>query len=218
MPKLVDHRERRREVARATAALIAESGVESVTIRAIADRLDYSTGIVQHYFATKRQLLLYTLRMEGSKGQRRVEAAVANDPADLVALLTAMMPLDEPRTKSWKTWLSYWGSAALDPDIAIEQRRLFEAVRVMIAHSLRVHGASPMLRRDIDLPLVARRLLALVHGIGMEAVSLPEDWPADRQLVAIADEIRDLTGLDMSVYRDAELERLRRGRPRGEAR
>lgn len=212
MPKLVDHRERRREIASVTSALIAESGVDAVTIRSIAERLNYSTGIVQHYFSNKRQLLLFTLRLEGSLGQRRLEAAVADDPADLLALLTAMLPLDEPCVKAWKTWLAYWSTATLDSEVAMEQRRLFEAMRAMITHCLRFHVKSAGLRRDVDLELVARRLLALTHGIGMEAVCHPDDWPADRQLVAVAEEIRDLTGLDMSVHLAAETERLKRGR------
>ncbi|WP_156677955.1 TetR/AcrR family transcriptional regulator [Sphingomonas profundi] len=211
MPKLVDHRERRREVARATSALIAEAGVGAITIRAIADRLNYSTAIVQHYFSNKRQLLLYTLRMEGSLGHHRIEAASANDPGDLVGMLAAMMPLDLARTKSWKTWLAYWSSAMLDPDIALEQRRLFDSLRSLITHSLRYHGRGSDLRRDIDTELVSRRLLALVHGIGMEAVCHPDDWPPDRQLTALVDEIRDLTGLDLHDGFAEERERLRRG-------
>ena len=217
MPKVVDHRERRKQVAIATSELIAESGVDAVTIRAIAERLRFSTAIVQHYFSNKRQLLLFTLRMEGSLGQHRVETAVAHDPADLVGLLAAMLPLDAVRIRAWKTWLVYWSSATLDPDIAIEQRRLFDAVRAMIAHSLRIHDSNPDLRRDIDTELVARRLLALTHGIGMEAVCHPDDWPSPRQLAALSVEIRDATGLDMTRYEREELDRLRRSARRSGA-
>jgi AcrR family transcriptional regulator len=208
MPKIVDHRERRKLVAIATSELIAESGIDAVTIRAIAERLEFSTAIVQHYFSNKRQLLLFTLRMEGSLGQHRVETAVAHDPADLVGLLAAMLPLDAIRIRAWKTWLVYWSSATLDPDVAVEQRRLFEAVRAMIAHSLLIHANNPDLRRDIDAELVSRRLLALTHGIGMEAVCLPDDWPSQRQLAALVAEIRDATGLDMTHYESEELNRL----------
>lgn len=195
MPKVVDHRERRRELANATSALIAEEGVDAVTIRSIADRLEYSTGIVQHYFSSKRHLLLYTLRVEGALSQRRVEAAVVNDPGDLLGLLSALMPLDEARSKAWKVWLAYWATAALDADVALEQRRMFDTLRLRIRHVLRVHDAHPQLKPGIDPELVARRLLSICHGIGMEAVCHPDDWPQSMQHAAIVQEITDLTGL-----------------------
>jgi cytosine/adenosine deaminase-related metal-dependent hydrolase len=119
-----------------------------------------------------------------------------------------MLPLDAIRIRAWQTWLVYWSSATLDPDVAVEQRRLFEAVRAMIAHSLLIHATNPDLRRDLDVELVSRRLLALTHGIGMEAVCLPDDWPSQRQLAAVVAEIRDATGLDMVHYQNEELNRL----------
>lgn len=195
MPKVVDHRERRREVARAASSLIAESGVEAITIRAIADRLNYSTGIIQHYFSNKRQLLLYTLRFEGALSQQRIEATVVHDPGDLLGLLSALMPMNEPQTKAWKVWLTYWSTAALDSEVALEQRRMFDTIRLRIVHALRVQRSDPSFRQEIDPEMVARRLLSTCHGIGMEAVCHPEDWPAALQREAIIQEIADLTGL-----------------------
>lgn len=210
MPRVVDHRERRRLVAEATAELIAEAGVEAVTIRAIAEKLNFSTAIVQHYFSNKRQLLLFTLRLEGSFGQRRVATTVAHDPADLLGLLAAMLPIDEARNRSWRTWLAYWGSARFDQDVTIEHRRMFEAQRSAISHGLRVQADNPALKPGIDNDIVARQLLAVVHGIGMEAVCHPADWSPESQLAVVAGTIRDATGLDMSRYAQDELQRVRR--------
>lgn len=50
MPKIVDHREMRKAVAEAASEIIATVGVSSMTIRSIADKLGYSTAIVQYYF------------------------------------------------------------------------------------------------------------------------------------------------------------------------
>ncbi len=210
MPKLVDHRERRHEIARVTSDIIAEAGVDAVTIRSIADRLNFSTGIVQHYFPNKREILLYTLRVEGLLSQRRLAAAVEHDPTDLVGLLASPLPLDESRSKSWKTFLAYWSTAALDSEIALEHRRLSEAVHTMIRHGLRANRNAKGLRTDIDDERVALRLYGFVRGIGIDAICHPDGWPAELQLALLVQEIRDVTGLDQSLQQHEELKRIAR--------
>src|SRR5919198_335055 len=57
MPRQVDKAERRRDILNAATAVIAESGMRGLSIRAIADRLGGSTTVVTHYYPTQRDLL-----------------------------------------------------------------------------------------------------------------------------------------------------------------
>lgn len=208
MPKIVDHRERRRAVAEAASEIIATVGVSSMTIRSVADKLGYSTAIVQYYFPNKRDLLLYTLRYEGGRGQERVTQALAHDPGNTLGILAALMPIDEARMRSWKTWIAYLGTASFDKNVALEQKRLFSAVRDMIVHSLTINAGDADLRPGLDHQALARRLLISVHGIGMETMIAPEDWPPELQLRTMATLIQELSGLRTDKYLEAELAQL----------
>ncbi|NLZ97477.1 MAG: TetR family transcriptional regulator, partial [Micrococcus sp.] len=50
MPKIVDHEQRRRELAQAIWSIIALRGLSAVTLRSVAAEAGVSMGTVQHYF------------------------------------------------------------------------------------------------------------------------------------------------------------------------
>ncbi len=198
MPRVVDHRERRREVALATADLISKIGVEAVTIRAIADHLGYSTAIVQHYFPNKRQLLLYTHRLLASFVEQQLRAVQALDAADIVGILRPLLPMTARSRQRWQMWVAYRATAMVDHEYAMEHRRLLYAVREIIERCLLARLARDGVTPPTDVKAAARRILALVHGIGVEALFDAEDWPPAQQLAVAVSDVRDLTGLDLS--------------------
>ena len=62
MPVFVDHEERRRQVVAVASRLIAQAGLDAVTVRDVANAADCSTAIVSHYFHNKKELLFLTYR------------------------------------------------------------------------------------------------------------------------------------------------------------
>lgn len=103
MPKQVDQVARRRAIADALWRVVAREGFEGVSLRHVAAEAGVSMGMVQHYFHTKEQMLLFALdTMEERAGARfAAELARLPDPppprAAVRALLIQMLPLDEPR-------------------------------------------------------------------------------------------------------------------------
>ena len=77
MPKVVDIAERRSELAAAAAQLIARSGVGAATIREVAAEAGWTTGALTHYFADKRELLLFTFA--SSLAERHAAHAASGD-------------------------------------------------------------------------------------------------------------------------------------------
>lgn len=181
MPRQVDHDARRREVAEVAARLIAQVGVERVTVRELAKAAGYSTAIVSHYFADKRQLLLFTYQAAAQAAQARVDAVLKQAPDDLIGSIEALLPLDEERHRDWQVWLSFWGMAIGDPQFAAEQRSRVLNTRKRIEKVLKAMAASGKLARDTDFDLIARELLTMVNGLAVQAGFDPADWPAERQ-------------------------------------
>ena len=72
MPRVVDHEARRAEVAAVAADLIARRGLDGVSVRDVAAAGGYSTTVVTHYFASKRELLLHAYRSAGTATEARL--------------------------------------------------------------------------------------------------------------------------------------------------
>lgn len=181
MPRQVDHDARRLEVAEVAARLIAQIGVERVTVRELARAAGYSTAIVSHYFADKRQLLLFTYQAAAQAAQARVEAVLAQAPDDLIGTIEALLPLDEARHREWQVWLSFWGMAIGDPEFAAEQRGRVLGTRKRLEKVLRAMAVTGKLPADADFDLLARELLTTVNGLAVQAGFDPADWPPERQ-------------------------------------
>ncbi|MEC3910992.1 TetR/AcrR family transcriptional regulator [Sphingobium sp. CR2-8] len=181
MPATVDHEARRRHIADIAADLIAQGGMENATIRNVAATAGYSTAIVTHYFAHKRDLLLWAYRASAQATQRRFDAVQANDPDDLIAALCAFLPDTPDGIKAWRVYFAFWRATVSDPEMAAEQRWWqANALAIIGAVASRQPGMTTAQDR------VARMLLAIVQGIATQAALDQDHWSAQEQHRALA--------------------------------
>jgi AcrR family transcriptional regulator len=179
MPKYVDHHARRLLVTEVAAEIVAARGVEALTVRGVAAAAGFSTAVVSHYFLDKRDLLRSTFRAAANRSTARFESASAADRRSVVSCLEALLPLDDDSRRDWRVFVAFWGTAASDEELAMEQRGRVRSARARIEHLLAelTHAgrSAPQLRP------VARSLLTLVQGIATQAVFDPGDWTPRRQ-------------------------------------
>jgi AcrR family transcriptional regulator len=179
MPKYVDHHARRLLVTEVAAEIVAAHGVEALTVRGVAAAAGFSTAVVSHYFVDKRDLLRSTFRAAANRSTSRFEAAATADRRSIVSCLEALLPLDDDSRRDWRLFVAFWGTAASDKELAIEQRDRVRSARARIeqvlAEQLRAARGAPQIRQ------VARSLLTVVQGIATQAVFDPEDWTPRRQ-------------------------------------
>jgi TetR/AcrR family transcriptional repressor of bet genes len=188
MPARGDHQQRRQQVARIAADLVAAGGLAAATHRRIAEAAGCSTTVVSHYFTDKRDLVTATYRQVGDRVATRVETARSSEDR-LVAILEALLPLDEDRTRDWRLLFTFLGLAATDAELTAEQRDRAAAARAQIETALTIDKQAGRLPPDTDVPSAARFLLSLVLGMGMQALFDPAEWPLDRMRTAIADAV-----------------------------
>jgi AcrR family transcriptional regulator len=99
MPKVVDHEQRREELAAAVWRIASRDGLDAVTIRAVANEAGWSTGALHHYFADKEDLLFD----DDAHVDRALRDALGGRPRDeppAIAALAAtlgLVPLWEER-------------------------------------------------------------------------------------------------------------------------
>ncbi|WP_020502181.1 TetR/AcrR family transcriptional regulator [Sciscionella marina] len=97
MPKIVDRDAVRRDIALALLRVLAEQGIEAVSVRTVAAAAGRSPGAVQKYFATKEELLTAAFELYCERSGDRIAAVPRGaDRAETVtALVAATLPLDE---------------------------------------------------------------------------------------------------------------------------
>jgi TetR/AcrR family transcriptional regulator, transcriptional repressor of bet genes len=92
VPKRVDHDARRAAIARALWKVARVRGLERVSLREVASEAGMSLGQLQHYFASRQELLVFAMEFMTRKNVERVaERLIAVDGADPVARLRAMV-------------------------------------------------------------------------------------------------------------------------------
>lgn len=184
MSIVVDVEQRRLELARATATVIAERGVAGASMRAVAAEAGWTTGTLSHYFSDKRELLAFTLEtsLEQRRAQRgRLDDADAHDPVR--SLLSVALPCDDEGRLHWTVTVAFAAHAAIDIELQRVQRDAYRSFRAHLV-SLLVRDASTDVAVDVAI-VEAERLIALVDGIALQALFDPETWPPERQLAAL---------------------------------
>src|ERR1700748_1736428 len=77
MPKVVDHEQRRQQIAAALLRVAAVRGLHQTGLREVAAEAGLSVRLIQYYFGTKEQLLLYATQYLAPQLSDRVRARIA---------------------------------------------------------------------------------------------------------------------------------------------
>ena len=184
MPKIVDHDVRRTAIVKATCDVIAADGLEAATMRRIAERAGSTTGLVTHYFESKRAVLIGALRhVHRAAGDRMLAAIHEAAPEQrLRVVIEQALPLDQQRLEEWRVWLAFWAKAAVDPELGVEHRARYVEWTQLLEHLLE--------ESDCNVPVAVDGLIALIDGLGIRAALDPAEFPADRQLAVMDQYLR----------------------------
>ena len=186
MPKIVDHDQRRDEIALVACRVVAEHGFDRASMVRIAREAGYTTGMLAHYFESKQDIIIAALRLI----LRRIDERLTRPqrtPArpDLLALLTEALPVDEHRHTECAFWTTFWGQVTTDKRmkrinawVHREYMRLFE--RCLAGAWAEWPQWSPATRDQ-----VLRSLVTFINGLTASAVANRSDWPPDKQVAQL---------------------------------
>jgi TetR/AcrR family transcriptional regulator, transcriptional repressor of bet genes len=191
MPKIVDHGQRRDEIALVACRVVAAHGFDQASMVRIAREAGYTTGMLAHYFENKQEIIIAALRLILRRiDERLVRAAGSNTRPDLLALLTEALPVDEQRHTECAFWTSFWGQVTADRRmkrinawVHREYMRLFERC---LAQCWEEWPQWPAGTRE----QVLRSLVTFINGLTASAVANPGDWPPQVQLGQVRLQLR----------------------------
>lgn len=167
MPRVVDHEERRWEIVFALWLVIAQQGIEGVSLRQVAAEAGVSMGRIQHYFGTKDALVLAgcTALVDRAYGGYQETADAA--PRDrLLHVMTQQIPRDDAGRIGVSVWYAY---VAKSINHAAVRQVLAEARRGAEVECARLIGADSGAGAEEALTR-ARRLLALADGLTLRVL------------------------------------------------
>ncbi len=182
MPKIVDHDQRRDQIALVACRVVAEHGFDQATIVRIAREAGYTTGMVAHYFDTKQDIIIAALRLILRRIEERLTRPSGDAQADLLTVLSEALPIDEQRFIECAFWTAFWGQVSADKRLKRinawvhrEYMRLFERC---LAEGWRIWPQLAASARE----QVLRSVVTFINGVTASAVASPSDWPAARQI------------------------------------
>ena len=180
MPRVVDHNERREEIAEAAWRVIERDGPEAASMRGIAREAGYTTGVITHYFADKRELMAFAFGLMVNRSAARM--VESGEKSGIAGALAEILPLDRERRRETTVWLALMGASLTDPELAAELRQRYRQAREAVLPVFEKTFAEATGEEPED---ITDEILAVVDGITVDALTDPERYPPERQLAIL---------------------------------
>ena len=162
MPKVGMQPIRRKQLINATIQCIYRQGLLGTTVKKVSDEAGVSTGIINHYFGSKDDMLAATmreiLRRHKEIGIHKLNAC--DTPAERIkALIEINFSAEQTDPATVCTWLAFWAQAMHVPALSRLQR-----VNSRRLYSNLLFSLKEMLPQD-QAVLAAEGLAALIDGL-----------------------------------------------------
>ncbi|MEU2421075.1 TetR/AcrR family transcriptional regulator [Streptomyces sp. NPDC007851] len=181
-----DHEARRRDVSAAVWQVMATRGFAGLTLRAVAAELGATTGLLTHYFPTKRALVEYALGLLEQRTESRPRRHTGEGLAALRDALLDILPLTPEATVSNRIWVSSWDTALSDPALNTDYARKYAKSRDRLTR--RVAAAQDLGELPPGDPTrTAAGAQAFVLGLVVQALLDPTAFPPERQVELLDD-------------------------------
>ncbi|MFD4403503.1 TetR/AcrR family transcriptional regulator [Nocardia sp. NPDC058499] len=165
---LIDHAQRRAELAAATWKVIQQKGVAAVSLRTVAAAAGLSTGSLRHVFPAKADLLAFSMELVHRRFSTRVEKHNSSQTPDLVAWLCELLPLDDERRLEMDVNLALFAEGGANPHSLRMRESTATGVHDVCRHALRHPGIRAHLRSDLHLEWEVPRLAVLIDGLALQ--------------------------------------------------
>ena len=152
--------------------LISEYGIESLSMRTVAQAVQMSTGTINHHFGNKRGLLIAALEsayeLPGDWEEYR------GSPANQLRRLVLGYVLRGQRDRFWRFWINYLAMSTRDDAMLSHQKVRYARQERFWAKLINDAIQSGEFNADIDPHKTAEALLDLSHGFLVRQLIMPD--------------------------------------------
>jgi AcrR family transcriptional regulator len=176
--------ERRTEIVQVASVLALAEGLESLTLRRVADALGVVPGLVNHYFRSVEDLVAEAFAAAAHDEFSTLfdEVDAAGTPLRRMRALIALLVSDE-RDDISLLWIDAWNASRRSPALHAEVSRLMLVWQERIAELISA-GVTDGVFCAADPPAAATRIMAISDAFSLQAaVRMPADYVVVRQMV-----------------------------------
>ncbi|MGW0927209.1 TetR/AcrR family transcriptional regulator [Streptomyces sp. NPDC002644] len=190
-----DHEARRKDVSEAVWRVLAAKGFGGLTLRAVAAEMGVSTGLLTHYFPSKRALLTHALDLleRDTAGRPRRTPPAGGLPAVRARLLD-ILPLTPADTARNRIWVSSWDLSLADGTLSAQQGDRYTRLRDSFRPLLETARDLGEIPASADTDQLAASAVAFVHGLVVQALFDPGRFTEDVQIAMVDDFVARLAG------------------------
>lgn len=178
MPKVVDHAQRRGELAEALWRVLRREGVHRTTVRTVAAEAGCSPSALRHYFTTQDEMLTFAMRQVADRARARIaEVPRDGEPREVVErILLEVLPLDDERRLENEVWIAFNGRALVDAGLRAVRDETYDALRALCADCAAALAGERL--TPARAAAAGRELNLLLDGLALHVALRPELWPA----------------------------------------
>ncbi|WP_366163429.1 TetR/AcrR family transcriptional regulator [Bacillus infantis] len=173
MPKIVDHEQRKKRIARATWQVILDKGMEGASVRNIAAEAGVSLGALRHYFSTQDELLVYAMKLVNENVINRVSEIASKNlpPREKVhKILLETIPTTDEKMAEMEVWFAFIAYSRQKEEFRSLKQGIYTGIVQMIDF-LKSNGE---LKDGLDLDLETEMLYSFIDGLALHSMLEPE--------------------------------------------
>jgi AcrR family transcriptional regulator len=181
--------ERQGEIIAAASRVARTEGLDSLTLRRVADELGVVPGLVNHYFPAADDLVAAAFGYAAAAERDAIFAALDQAAPALTHMRGILHVLLSPATDDISLlWLDAWQAARRRPALRAEVTRQMRQWRAALTALIR-RGTTERAWRPPDPDRAASRILALIDGMSIQsAMRNSIDYAPVREMVVAAAE------------------------------
>ncbi|HFI2424524.1 MULTISPECIES: TetR/AcrR family transcriptional regulator [Bacillales] len=182
MPKIVDHDEKRKQIAEAAWNIIGKEGVEKASIRRVAAEAGMSSGALRHYFSTQDEMLLFIMNYyleEGKKRSQNIEWS--ENPVQAVEeVLLELVPIDEEKKIETSVWWILALRSLTSDTIKDKKDEMTDGTYELANSMIEILALKGVLSDSMNAELEKSRLTALIEGLSIHALLRPDVYSPEK--------------------------------------
>ncbi len=160
--------------------LVAGSGLDAATVAHVAKQAGVSVGLVQHYFTSKDDLLLFAYQQVTADVGERVAGHITQGEArkgtisDVVfASMLELLPIDDRRRGECRVMRAFLGRSVDNATLAAVASATSQRIHRELATAVHNGKECGEVESDADVDMSALRIAALVDGLAGQLYQAP---------------------------------------------
>lgn len=175
--KNAEHKLSRSDIITAVAELIADQGLENLTMRNIARHVGCSVGTLPHYFDGKDDIVIAALNWSNERIFSRLGNMDINEMKveNLYDVIKTAMPIDPVSDTEWRVRLCLWDYAVTNEEMRDTVNAINDSVTDILKGLLDSLQASKEINDYLDKDVTALALYQMCIGGGFNMLHTAHD-------------------------------------------